>query len=276
MSVKNILVAFNGTETSKGALRLATVLARSNDAHLTGLYVHAAPTHYANIGAWLPDDTMAMLLDRQKEHAGTIGTEFSEACLAEGMTDRTEFLIVDGQPNNRFAEFARAYDMVVIGQPKSGFWEDQQQPNPDVVALQSGRPVMIAPRGFEAMSIEGGAVIAWDGKRAAARALSDAMDMLRATSLVTVLHVGDDEGDVRQPGADIMEHLSRHDIKAVLRVEPKAGRSISRVLLDTCKSEGAGFLVMGAYEHSQFSEELIGGVTKDVLVKTRLPVLMSH
>lgn len=276
MSVKNILVAFNGTEASMSALRLAIALAKSNDAHLTGLYVNAPSTHYANIGAWLPDDTMAMLMDRQREHAAKIETGFAEACVAEGMTDRTGFLVVNGQPNMRFAEFARAYDMVVIGQPKTGFWEDQQQPNPDIVALQSGRPVMIAPRGFAAKDLDGGAVIAWDGKRAAARALSDAMDMLRATSMVTVLHVGENEGDVRQPGADIMEHLSRHEIKAELRVEPKAGRSISDVLLDTCKAEGAGFLVMGAYEHSQFSEELLGGVTKDVLVKTRLPVLMSH
>ena len=33
---------------------------------------------------------------------------------------------------------------------------------------------------------------------------------------------------------------------------------------------------MGAYEHSKFSEDLLGGVTRDILENATLPVLMSH
>jgi nucleotide-binding universal stress UspA family protein len=33
---------------------------------------------------------------------------------------------------------------------------------------------------------------------------------------------------------------------------------------------------MGAYEHSKFSEDLLGGVTQDILERARLPILMSH
>jgi nucleotide-binding universal stress UspA family protein len=33
---------------------------------------------------------------------------------------------------------------------------------------------------------------------------------------------------------------------------------------------------MGAYEHSKFSEDLWGGVTRDILVDAHLPVMMSH
>ena len=39
---------------------------------------------------------------------------------------------------------------------------------------------------------------------------------------------------------------------------------------------GAGILVMGAYEHSKFSEDLLGGVTRDILENADLPLLMSH
>lgn len=276
MTFRNILVAFNGTETAKSAARLAILIAKSNDAHLTALHVQAPPAHYANIGAWLPEDTMRMLADREIAHAQKVREMFGEICAEEGMDQRTGFIRTDGQPNSSVVEYARTYDLVVIGQPEAEFWEGHHQPHPDTVALQSGRPVLIAPREFSAVSLNEGAIVAWDGKRAAARALADAMDMLRATAPVVVVHVGDDPAEIRQPGKDVMEHLSRHDIRAELRVTPRAGRGIGEILLETCQTEGAGLLVMGAYQHSQFSEELIGGVTKDVLAKTRLPVLMSH
>ncbi|MEM7239478.1 MAG: universal stress protein [Pseudomonadota bacterium] len=276
MAFKNILVAFNGTETSKSAARLAILIAKTNDAHLTALFVQAPPNHYASIGAWLPEDTMQMLVDREIEHAREVSAMFRDICLAEGMDRRTNMIRTDGQANTRIVEFARTYDLVVIGQPQSDFWEGGDQAHPDTVALQSGRPVMIAPPDFSAVSLNKGAVVAWDGKRAAARALADSIDILRTTGPVTVVHVGDSPDAVRQPGRDVMEHLSRHGISGELRVTPRAGRKIGDILLEACQTEGAGILVMGAYQHSQFSEELIGGVTKDVLSKTRLPVLMSH
>ena len=120
-----------------------------------------------------------------------------------------------------------------------------------------------------------GAVIAWDGKRAAARALSDAMDLLETEDSITVLHVGE-EDEVRMPGRDIMEHLSRHGLSASLNSQPKAGMAISDIVLNTCAESGAGLLVMGAYEHSRFSEMILGGVTRDIVSRTHIPVLMSH
>jgi Universal stress protein UspA and related nucleotide-binding proteins len=33
---------------------------------------------------------------------------------------------------------------------------------------------------------------------------------------------------------------------------------------------------MGAYEHSKFSEDILGGTTHDVLARTPLPVFMAH
>ena len=51
---------------------------------------------------------------------------------------------------------------------------------------------------------------------------------------------------------------------------------IGATILDACDETGAGLLIMGAYEHSKFSEDLLGGVTRDILEKAQLPVLMSH
>jgi nucleotide-binding universal stress UspA family protein len=34
--------------------------------------------------------------------------------------------------------------------------------------------------------------------------------------------------------------------------------------------------VLGAYEHSKFREDFLGGVTAEVLEKIKIPVLLSH
>jgi nucleotide-binding universal stress UspA family protein len=46
--------------------------------------------------------------------------------------------------------------------------------------------------------------------------------------------------------------------------------------LQECKDRGVGLLVMGAYEHSKFREDLFGGVTNEILQECPVPVLLSH
>lgn len=276
MSVKNILVAFNGTETAERAVKLAAHMARRHDAHLTGLFAHTIPQTYAQMEAYMTAAAIMALDEGNAEMEEKVASAFEALINAEEQGLRTTFLCQNGFPNDVISQYARTYDLVVIGQPdpdhEGSVYSD---PDADTVALQSGRPVLVAPRGFEMMETSRGAVVAWDGKRAAARALSDAMSLLEGEDSVTVLHIGN-EDDVRQPGRDIMEHLSRHGLSAKLNTQPKAGMAISDIVLNTCAETDAGLLVMGAYEHSRFSELLLGGVTREVLARTHIPVLMSH
>lgn len=276
MPVKNLLVAFDGNAPSQSALALAIRIAQKHDAHLTGLLTQPLPFYPTPVGAWITADAMDMLVESQKEHAAAVRRQFEERCAAEGMTQRTSFFAVEGVPDARFAEFARTYDLVVIGQPQGDLWEPTREPHPDAVAMASGRPVLVAPRALRDNALGEGAVLAWDGGRAAARALGDAMGTVLNGGPMTVLHVGEDDGDSRQPGRDVMEHLSRHGIHAELLVLPPAGRPVSEVLLEIADVSGSGLLVMGAYEHSRLGETLFGGPTRDVLRQSKLPVLVAH
>ncbi len=276
MAVKNILVAFDGAEPSQSALALAVQVAERHDAHLTGLLTQPLPLYAAPNGAWLPVETMEMLIAREKERADGIRRQFHERCAAEGMTERTSFFAVQGPADIRFSEFALSYDLVVMGQPRGDVWEPLREPHPDTVALTSGRPVLVAPRTLHLGALQNGAVLAWDGQRAAARALGDALATLINDGPLTVLHVGDSDAQVRQPGRDVMEHLSRHGIHAEFLALPPAGRPIAEILLEIAEVSGSGLLVMGAYEHSRLGEALFGGPTRDVLRQAKIPVLVAH
>ena len=276
MSIRNILVAFNGTETAQRAVKLASIIADRRDAHLTGIYAHTIPATHVQLEFYLPASSLAIMEDQEREAEERVKDEFDELIEQQDMTLRTDFLTVRGFPNDILAEYARTYDLVVVGQPSGESGSLYYEPNPDTIALQSGRPVLVAPRGFDQMHLSPNAIVAWDGKRAAARALSDAMNILEDEDKVSVLHVGKSDEAIRQPGRDIMEYLSRHDIHAELSVQQQGDLSISDVILNACADSGAGLLVMGAYEHSRFSEMLLGGVTREVVQRAHVPVLMSH
>lgn len=274
MSIKNVLVSFNGTDAAARAVRLAAAIARRYDAHLTGIFAHSVPYTQIQFEAYLTQAALEIIHEGARDTEEQCRAEFRDLIASEEQGLRTEFLCVHGFPNDVLARMGRTYDLIVLAQPE-GTSTIYDEALPDDVAMRSGRPVLIAPRGFEQLEQASGAVLAWDGQRAASRALADAMDLLEDKHKVTVLHVGN-EDDVREPGQDIMQHLSRHGLDANLRVQAQGDLATSDIILNACAETDAGLLVMGAYEHSRFSEMIFGGVTRDVVTRSHIPVLMSH
>lgn len=280
MAISNILAAFNGSDNATSAVRLAMRMAKHHDAHLTGLFAHATPSYTAEFEPYMPAETLALLTRQEGEAETRVRQQFDALCTSEGMGERVSFMVEAGHPNDVCSAFARTYDLTVIGRAEGDFWQLHREAHPDTVALLSGCPVIVAPTKLGEADLPGDLpkdiMVAWDGKRAAARALADAMPLIEDAKRVTVLHIGDDDSMVRRPGRDIMEHLSRHGIHAELRIEPRGSKSIGETVVDTCLAMAPELLVMGAYERSRFTETLLGGVTLDVLAAADIPVLMSH
>lgn len=274
MSIKNILVSYDSSEPAGRAVRFAAALARRFDAHLEGVFAHAAPMTTLQMHPYLTEAALHVMNESLKETEDQCRQSFDDLIAESEAGLRTSFSCIQGYPNDVLARLGRTHDLIVIAQPLE-FPSAYLDTSPDDVALRSGRPVLIVPRSFDQFELAEGALLAWDGERAAARALSDAMDLLEDKHKITVLHVGD-EKTVRQPGQDIMEHLSRHGIDAELSVQPPGGIATSDIILNTCAETDAGLLVMGAYEHSRFAEIIMGGVTRDIVAKSHVPVLMSH
>lgn len=78
------------------------------------------------------------------------------------------------------------------------------------------------------------------------------------------------------PGDDIVTLLSHHKIPATQIARSASSRGIAHTILDTCHEVGAGLIIMAAYEHSKFTDDLLAGVTQEILDTATIPVLMSH
>ena len=137
--------------------------------------------------------------------------------------------------------------------------------------MQTGRPVLLVPKGTDATPTRHIA-IGWDGELAAARALTAALPLLERAASVELLLA--DTIDAAKIGAgEAIAYLALHGVTARARTVGGATQPGAALLH---AAEAADLLVMGAYGHSRIVERLFGGVTAYVVAHARQPVLMLH
>jgi nucleotide-binding universal stress UspA family protein len=145
--------------------------------------------------------------------------------------------------------------------------------------MEAGRPVLIVPNAGVHSRVGERALVAWNGRREAARAVFDALPILRGASDVKVVWVNPQSERERAediPAADICTALARHGVKceATEQVAPRGG--VGETLLARAREMGADLLVMGCYGHARLREFVFGGASRHVLGHMPIPVLMSH
>jgi nucleotide-binding universal stress UspA family protein len=121
-------------------------------------------------------------------------------------------------------------------------------------------------------------LVAWNGSREAGRAVQEALPLMSASSVVTILLVDPEEDADIDLAEDLVAHLGRHGLHARTQVirHDLGTIAVSDTILTQVAELDADLLVMGAYSHSRFREIILGGVTRDVLRDMNLPVLMAH
>lgn len=170
---------------------------------------------------------------------------------------------------------ARVHDMTIVTQPQSGY-ESYDNVIPKDILLQAGKPVLYLPSvihgSFSARRIG----ICWDGSRLAARALQDAMPLLREADVLTIIAMTDAHKVPAESSADHLgRYLERSGLPAKI-VSLPASQSVHRALLSLVADESLDLLVMGGYVRSRLQERLLGGISGDLLRANVIPVLMSH
>ena len=123
------------------------------------------------------------------------------------------------------------------------------------------------------------AVIAWQPTREAARALHDALPLLREAKTVDVVMIDPVVSESRygqEPGADIAGHLARHGLQVNVVTHVLRQETVATALLRHAAESGAQLLVAGGYGHSRLREWALGGTTRELLQAISTPILFSH
>lgn len=151
-------------------------------------------------------------------------------------------------------------------------WSDM----PVRLIMEGGRPVVLVPSSGLAATLGQRVLIAWNGKREAARAAFDALPILKRAQTVTVLSVTSGDKSLAASADQLTKTLVRHGVKAQVKLMESSEKSDARMVMATAEDLNCDLLVMGCYGHSRFRQMLFGGVTQFVLANLDIPVLTSH
>lgn len=276
MAIKNLLIAYSGSESSDAALDFALFMRDKYDAHLTGLLAHNFAPINQNISSFIPEDLKESIKKARLKAAKNIESRFKKRVASSSASDKIHWISKRGESDATVAKYARLYDLTIIGRYDAVHGEDQVELHPDMIAMVSGRPVLLVPREFDMSTFNEHAVLAWDGKRASARALADAMQILKTKTLVTIVTVEDGDSEFSLPEIDVETALQRHGVKTERVHLKRNGKSVGNRILKYLDQAQPRLLVMGAYEHSKFRQSIVGGVTSSVLKKAKVPIIISH
>jgi nucleotide-binding universal stress UspA family protein len=287
MALRDILVYLDQSEHALQRLHLAADLARRHQSRLTALYVRElspAQRHRQSIAELGQGSARAISqTNRQIRHSIDEAIERLRSALEEIRLDyelEIEWRCLDGVGSIIVPQHARFADLCVLSQDVSATAAATEYTFSEELLFVTGRPVIFVPAHGSFKTLGQHILVAWNSSRAATRAVNDALPLIERAQQVTVLAVNPAQFAKRYGALapeKMVEHLRRHgaQVTGVSRDDVA-----SELIADTVQAEalkvGADLIVAGAFGHPRLWEKLMGGVTRDLLARMQLPVLMSY
>jgi nucleotide-binding universal stress UspA family protein len=275
--IKDILANLSVTKEGGPAADYAVSVADALQAHLTGVAFVYDPVVPVSGSGYIPAEVIESQEADNETAAKAAIKNFLVATERTGISaDPLTISASFAAAGDKFARMARRFDLAIVGQarPETSTLEEIIG---ETTLFESGRPVIFVPYIQEGPFKLDNVMVCWDGSRPAARAIGDAMPLLIKSGSVEIVIVTNERGKQDEiEGADMGQHLARHDVKVDVHRIPGGDIDVADALLSHAADSGTDFIVMGGYGHSRFREFVLGGVTHSIFRSMTVPVLMSH
>ena len=281
MSYKTLLVFLDAAGDSPVRLDAACDLAAIHHAHLSALAMSQRITPYiaSGVGAAAIEIDVGQI-EESREQAQSIAKAASERLAAKSQLGDTRWISQELFGLREAAAIhGRQSDLIIAGQPTGDQCTYLREAVFEGALFSSGRPVLLLPSNWHGPPKLENILVAWDASKEAAGALSKAAPIVDEAKSITVAIVDPEPGQQgfgEDPGNEVATVLSRHCNNVELAKIPSSGGSKAQALLTKAADVAANVIVMGGYGHSRFRESLFGGVTREMIERTKLPLLLSH
>ena len=275
--IKDIVVNLTIGVERDAAANYAVSLASIFKAHLVGVAFVYDPKVSANLIVGIPAELIEAQRAATKHLANEAVARFEELAKQAGVMTESQMIdVAPGHVGDTFGRLARSFDLSVIRQAEPNKAE-QEVPIIEGALFESGRSVIVVPYVQTQGAKFNCVMVGWDGSRTAARAIGDAMPVLKRAKMIEVFTVvAGPTKNTELPGIDIGQHLSRHGLKVEVKRIPAEGINVPEAILSHAADISADFMVMGGYGHSRLREYVLGGATRGILASMTLPTLMSN
>ena len=275
MAIKTILCLLTTPEHSVGVLNAGALLSEARKAHLIGLHVIESVVVYPGVAVTSSPEMMSAFDRMERAETKAVKTYF------DAEMGRVGFPYEWRAPNrkadaigSRVLESGRTADLIVVPQPV----EEYDRRLVSTIIRQAGRPVLMAPKEFDADALGRTILMGRSATREATRAAFDALSITEegaAGYLLTVSRGTEPDRSIAASGRDLAATLNRHGLSITVAHRPSAGADIAEVLIQCAAEYGADMIVSGAFGHSITYDFIIGAVTQDLMMQSSIPVLFS-
>lgn len=278
MAFSDILCPMFSFDADAPVLAAAETIAKFSDAQTTALLVEIAPDPVYTIDGVMERSVLFDALAQMRKEFEDEKRKLEARARERQRFDIRYASVTPARVGAALSEAARQADLTIMLRPGGAPLEDLRTMAVEGVLFGSGRPLLLIPPQWSGGPIGSNIVVAWNGKREAARALADAAPFLERAASVTVVCValGAARTQADVSGQAVVAQLARRGKRAELRHAGELGFSDGATLLGQAGALEADLLVMGGYGSPRLLELVVGGVTREAMKMAHLPVLMSH
>ena len=276
MSIKTLALPMFSSPEADWLATAGCELARALDAHIIGVHP-SEPVMVYSMG--LEPVILPAYEDWQRKTAVGIEEAFEKAARLSGVASeyRSQSSVPSGAETYLLSSL-RGADLVVMAPEQIEVDTPSAKRLRAQVIRQSGRPVLLQPKGAPLAGLAKRVLIGWSDTREATRAAHDALALAEEGAEVELLLIGSAakaEGAPAGSREDLAAALDRQGYQVSLVDHQPAGSDVGPELLKVARKRGADLVVSGAFGHSQLYDFVIGAVTSHILESADLPVLLS-
>lgn len=287
MTIRSIIVPVRGDGKGEGVLDHALALAGKFHAHVDVVHCRPRPDDLIPFGIPMNKTLREAIQNTVNQTAS--GEEEKLVKLFEDWCSRHDVEVCDQPPGpsdklsaswreetgkmaNVVSVRGRLADLIAIARPDPD--QNLGYNTLEAALNNTGKLVMLCPP-KPAGEVGKHIAIGWNGSSQAARAVTSALNLMKAADKVTILTSS--KGLRDNLGADeLRKYLGWHEISADVKSFDSRDRDVGRDLVENAKGAGADSLLMGAWGHSRQREMVLGGATEYVTEHADIPLLMQR
>ncbi|MBT8436704.1 MAG: universal stress protein [Gammaproteobacteria bacterium] len=279
MEFKNILIHLDHSSGCSNRLDIAFELARKFDAQLTGLFIvpdYVVPSYVeAQISVDLITDVTEKAVAKAREKLAGYQK------LADDAGISMQARVVEGQVIPILREHTKYSDLLLLGQDQPDDPDNSSYGLADALLFEGACACVVVPHSGKLEAPGKRVLLTWNASRESARALREAMPFLTRAETVVVLSSEPDDGDSQtargHPHAQELDKLLKsHGIESVSSGISDPDISTTDAIIGQAVDMNADMIIMGAYGHARLREIILGGVTRDLLKQSPVPLFLAH